>query len=85
MALFFLAGGLYIALSSLIFLFGTGMQRVCGDFEPPRYVLFRELLDNREVWGGQTAVGFFTGSLLPPLLPSTNESALDLEVAEALK
>lgn len=85
MALFFLAGGFFITLSSLIFLLGTGLQRVCGDFEPPRYVLFRELLDNREVWGGQTAVGFLTGSVLPPIFPGTNESAIDLEVVGALK
>ena len=85
MALFFIAGCSFFTLSSLLFLTGTGLQRLCSDLASPHYVLFAELLDNREVWDGKTAVGFFAEPLLLRLPLDVNASSLNVKVVWALK
>lgn len=40
-----------------------GIEKVCEDLEAPEYTLFKEVVDDPNVWGGVTLVGLVTREL----------------------
>ena len=72
----FLTSGVLLTLTSLTFLLGTTIQKICTDLEPPDYVMFREVLDNPSLWGGHTLIGSIAGE---------SDVSLNLSVSDFLK
>ena len=53
----FLTGGLLLILTSFLFLFSSSIQKLCNDIAPSEYTLLQRLVDDPDVWGGNTLVG----------------------------
>lgn len=56
-AICFLTGGLILVLSSMMYLLGSLTQKLCNDLAPSEYTFVQRLVDDPDVWDGNTLIG----------------------------
>ena len=55
----------------------TGMQKLCGELQPPDYAIFSEVTDDPSEWGGVTLAGAITRE--------TFGTTLNISIAQTLR